>query len=227
MSKNNPITRRALCIGVGATAVMAALGSLQYVGSQPLVRPPGGQNEVNLTSKCIHCYRCIEVCPQHVVTAAPIDTGVLNMRTPRMEYSNCPPGQLDALRYCDSCVNTNNGVPLCAEVCPTGALDPLDASHAQQAVLGVAVLNTQTCIAYRSSFCAFCHDACIEARGEDQAAIYYINADAQDAASTRLPVVDPQKCNGCGACEAVCVSAQAGSTKDASQRAIIVQPLDL
>ena len=36
----------------------------------------------------------------------------------------------------------------------------------------------------------------------------------------------PTKCNGCGACEAVCVSAQAGSTMNASERAIVVKPLE-
>ena len=41
-----------------------------------------------------------------------------------------------------------------------------------------------------------------------------------------LCVVDPTKCNGCGACEAVCVSAQAGSTMNASERAIVVKPLE-
>lgn len=90
----------------------------------------------------------------------------------------------------------------------------------------MAVLNTETCIAYRSSFCAFCHDVCIQVRGEENAAIYYQNADAADALDTRLPVVDAEKCNGCGACEAVCVSAQAGSTMNASERAIVVKPLE-
>lgn len=157
------MTRRTLCIGVGATVAMAGLGALRYVGSEPLVRPPGGQDEENLVSRCVHCYRCIEACPEKVIVAASLDAGVL---------------------------------------------------------------NTETCIAYRSSFCAFCHDVCIQVRGEENAAIYYQNADAADALDTRLPVVDAEKCNGCGACEAVCVSAQAGSTMNASERAIVVKPLE-
>ena len=196
------------------------------MGSEPLVRPPGGQDEENLVSRCVHCYRCIEACPEKVIVAASLDAGVLNMRTPRMEFSDCYPGQLDDFRYCDFCAERNGGVPLCAAVCPSGALQlPVDYAPETE-VIGVAVLNTETCIAYRSSFCAFCHDVCIQVRGEEDAAIYYQNADATDALDTRLPVVDPAKCNGCGACEAVCVSAQAGSTMNASERAIVVKPLE-
>ena len=48
MAGGNPLTRRTLCIGVGATVAMAGLGALRYVGSEPLVRPPGGQPSVPL-----------------------------------------------------------------------------------------------------------------------------------------------------------------------------------
>lgn len=103
------------------------------------------------------------------------------MRTPRMEFSDCYPGQLDDFRYCDFCAERNGGVPLCAAVCPSGALQlPVDYAPETE-VIGVAVLNTETCIVYRSSFCAFCHDVCIQVRGEENAAIYYQNADATDA----------------------------------------------
>ena len=39
------MTRRTLCLGAGGAAVMLGLGGLKYAGSQPLVRPPGGQDE--------------------------------------------------------------------------------------------------------------------------------------------------------------------------------------
>ena len=34
MAGGNPLTRRTLCIGVGATVAMAGLGALRYVGSE-------------------------------------------------------------------------------------------------------------------------------------------------------------------------------------------------
>ena len=39
------MTRRTLCLGAGGAVVMLGLGGLKYAGSQPLVRPPGGQDE--------------------------------------------------------------------------------------------------------------------------------------------------------------------------------------
>ena len=95
MAGGNPLTRRTLCSCVGATVARAGLGARRYVGSEPLVRPPGGQDEENLVSRCVLCYRCIEACPEKVIVAASLDAGVLNMRTPRMEFSDCYPGQLD------------------------------------------------------------------------------------------------------------------------------------
>lgn len=226
MAKVDSLSRRTLCIGVGATVAMAGLGALRYVGSEALVRPPGGQDEEHLVSKCVHCYRCIEACPEKVIVAAPLETGLLNMRTPRMEFSACPPGQLDAFRYCDFCAERNGGVPLCVDACPTQALQ-LSADYSPSSeIIGVAELDQNLCIAYRSSFCAFCYDVCRQVRGEDEAAIYYQNADALGANDTRLPVVDADKCNGCGACEAVCVSAQAGSALDTTRRAIVIRPLE-
>ena len=41
------------------------------------------------------------------------------------------------------------------------------------------------------------------------------------------PIVLEDKCNGCGACESVCVSLQNGSIAEgATARAIVVHPLD-
>ena len=43
----------------------------------------------------------------------------------------------------------------------------------------------------------------------------------------RIVEIDEAKCNGCGACESVCVSLQNGSISEgATARAIVVHPLD-
>mgnify|MGYP000788137602 FL=1 len=43
----------------------------------------------------------------------------------------------------------------------------------------------------------------------------------------RIIEIDENKCNGCGACESVCVSLQNGSiSAGATERAIVVRPLE-
>lgn len=219
------ISRRTFAIGLGSTLALIGLGAGRYVGSVPVVRPPGGQDEIALVSKCVHCYRCMEACPFHLIVPSSIEQGILGMRTPRMKFSDNDPGVLDALKYCDFCARENGGVPLCAQVCPSDALDPGASFDSATAVIGVARLDENLCLAYRGARCAFCYDACRQVRGDDAAAIYYENAETADGTSL-LPLVDHAKCNGCGACESVCVSAQAGSTRNASVRAIVIDPLE-
>lgn len=196
------ITRRALCVGLGGTAALLGLGAVRYAGSAPLVRPPGGQDEEALVSACIRCEKCYEVCPRGVIAPAHLEDGILNMRTPVMNF--------DA-NWCDWCTEENGGEPLCVASCPTEALKV--GSTPETGVLGVAELNQDLCLAYRLIGCRFCYDACeFEAMELDENNRPYVIADA---------------CNGCGACESVCVSLQNGSiSAGATERAIIVRPLE-
>ena len=227
-SGGSAVTRRTFAIGLGSTIALLGFGSLRYVGSTPVVRPPGGEDDDALVAKCIHCYRCVEACPYRLIVPTSIEAGIMNMRTPHMDFSDNNPGVLEALKYCDFCARANGGIPLCVEACPTDALDARGGIDAGSSIIGTAAIDTNLCLAYRGARCAFCYDACRIARGDDACAIYYRGDTAAEASdgSTLLPLVDAAKCNGCGACESVCVSAQAGSTRDSSVRAITVVPLE-
>lgn len=218
-SDKHAISRRSLAIGLGSTAALLALGGLRYAGHNPLKRPPGGQDEAALVSACIRCQRCYEACPQHVIIPARIEDGLLGMRTPELDFSSNKPGELESLKYCDYCASSNGGVPRCVEVCPTQALLLSEGATAENTVIGVAQIDTNQCMAYRDTGCRFCYDACVKARGE-HAAIYLNNT-----STSPRPMVDASLCNGCGACESVCVSLQNGSiAADAKRRAIVVVP---
>lgn len=201
------VSRRTLFIGVGSTAALLGLGALRYAGHSPLVRPPGGQDESRLVSACIRCEKCYEACPRKVIVPAHIEDGLLGMRSPALNF--------DA-NYCDYCADENGGEPLCVKVCPTEALRlPVDAT-AETTLLGLAVIDESQCLAYRDTGCRYCYDACpyeaIELVGEGSNPRVIVLADA---------------CNGCGACESVCVSLKAGSiVSGVQERAIVVKPLE-
>ena len=194
------ITRRDLCIGLGGTAALFGLGSLKYVGSKPGVRPPGGQDEDQLLSACIRCEKCFEICPHNVIKPAHIEDGIFGMRTPRLDFHS---------GWCDWCGEANNGNPLCVAVCPTHALTLSPDATKEKTILGKAVINKDWCLAYKLIGCRYCYDACpYEALKLDE---------------NNRPYLVDDLCNGCGACESVCVSLKNASvTQGATNRAIVI-----
>lgn len=199
------VSRRTWVIGVGGVVTLLALGGLRYVGHQPLCHPPGGQDEKHLVSACIRCQRCIEACPRKVLVPAHIEAGLLGMRAPTFDFNNS---------YCDFCQEENDGHPLCAEVCPSGALVLPEGATPQTTIMGKAAIDTSTCLAYRDTGCRYCYDACP-----------YDAIELTSDGTNPKPIVKTDLCNGCGACESVCVSLKAASlASNATERAIKVRP---
>lgn len=203
-SESHLISRRSLCVGAGSIAALLGLGCVKFLPEEALVRPPGGQDEAALLAGCIRCEKCVEACPREVIKLAHLEDGLISMRTPQMNFYS---------DYCDFCAEENGGNPRCIEVCTTGALRLPKGTAAEDVILGKAVLYTDWCLAYHDTGCHVCYDACpYEAIELDE--------------ENHRPYVIEDKCNGCGACEAVCVSLTNGSraiATDATGRAIQVK----
>jgi ferredoxin-type protein NapG len=176
----------ALC-GVGAAAVATHPAN---ASATPL-RPPGGQDEGRLLSQCVRCDRCRSACPTDCISVSMIEDGILGIRTPVMDFRQ------GGCIFCDRCINA----------CPTdvlGAFDP----HADK--IGMAQIDPETCIAFRSpGSCERCKDHC------DFDAIVIIEGH---------PVVVRDRCNGCGMCQYVCPAVAKSS--DASTHGIDIYTLD-
>lgn len=199
------VTRRSLILGIGGIVTLGLLGGIRFAGAPPLVRPPGGQDYDRLIVGCICCEKCVEVCPQQVIKPAHIEDGIVGMRSPVLRFKSS---------YCDWCNEGGDGIPLCVEVCPTEALTLPQNATAETTLLGLAELNTETCLAFRDNGCRFCYDACPYS--------------AMELDEHNRPSVLVEHCNGCGACESVCVSLENGSVSSSGifERAIVVRALD-
>ena len=169
-------SRRMLLQAGGALAVTGLLTtSFNWTkkGAPVVLRPPGAGIELEFLSKCIRCGKCIEVCEYKTLLSAHGDQG-MGIGTPYFNPREMP---------CYLCMK-------CPDVCPTGALAPLDIREVK---IGVAEIDKELCYAYQGDVCRSC----------------WLNCPLIDEAlfmeDFQLPVVNPDKCVGCGICEYACV----------------------
>lgn len=208
------ISRRSLAIGAGGTIALLGLGSLRIIGSESICRPPGGQDEDSFIGACLRCERCREVCPQHVIVPAHLESGILNVRTPTLDFR---------LGWCDFCTDTNDGKPLCAQVCPTDALCLSEDATAEQVIIGKASINREWCLGWLLKGCEKCYDVCPYEAIEME---YLEGLGNYNKSDYKRPYVIEERCNGCGLCELECPSMQNSSlVKGATDRAITVKPI--
>jgi Fe-S-cluster-containing hydrogenase component 2 len=200
------ISRRRF-VGMAATfAVAASLPGLsEIIPSPSLVRPPGVFQEDEFLGKCVRCGACRDVCPVGGIRIAHLEQGLRNAGTPvlavpdgycmvfkDLEYPAVSKGSEKAAAQVGAvwkkAHEDQQMCSECAQVCPTGALQPMDLSHFH---LGTAVVYKEHCLAWLYGSCNFpCMDACV------------FNA----ITITVGPVVDAEKCVGCNQCSYVCVA---------------------
>lgn len=193
--ENSPreISRRTFLksTGIAFAALFVLGGAGALAKGKPLLRPPGGQDEDRFLSRCIRCDRCRSICHTSAITAAKITDGIVEARTPTMNYTR---------GYCDFCND-------CVEVCPTGALKEFDKDTVK---IGTAVVQKDICLAWVKGGCTICAEKC---------PFDVISLDEHNR-----PVVDEEKCKGCGVCEYECAAFILRSYVGGKNRGIIVQP---
>jgi len=138
----NSSRRDFLIYAGGSCAAMFVLGATgKTLKRAALLRPPGGQDEVDFISRCIKCDRCRSVCPASVIGLANLSDSVLDARTPIMKFH---------IGYCDFCNK-------CVEVCPTHALKPFNIKTVK---IGLAEVKKEICIAWDTAGCTICREEC-------------------------------------------------------------------
>jgi|WetSurMetagenome_2_1015567.scaffolds.fasta_scaffold53671_3 ferredoxin-type protein NapF len=143
------------------------------------LRPPGAIKEHVFTGLCLRCGNCIRTCPSKIIHPDTGQTGIFGFLSPIVRYKT------------DYCIKECNA---CTKVCPSRALQPLSLEQKQEYVIGTAQLDRAICL-FGISDC----NACVNACPFDAIKVIW-----DKEAYESYPVVDPLKCNGCGACEIRC-----------------------
>ena len=147
------------------------------------ITPPGSLSAKNLAQHCTACQLCISVCPNQVLRPS---GGLMNFMQPETSYER---------GYCrPECTK-------CSDVCPTGAIKPITKEEKTAIQIGHAVWIADNCIVNRDGQkCGNCERHC------PTGAIQMVPKDANNPKSLKIPVVNTERCIGCGACENLCPS---------------------
>ena len=182
-----------LAAGVGILGLGVANSS-----EHARLRPPGAISEKEFLSKCLRCGLCVEACPFDTLKLASFCDHAIANGTPFFIPREIP---------CYMC----DDIP-CVAACPSDALDKSLVSedsklNVRLSKMGVAVIDTEHCIAYAGIQC----DACVRSCPVMDKAlrIDYRHNNRTEKHALLVPVVDSDYCTGCGKCEHACVTKKA------------------
>ena len=148
---------------------------------QTKLTPPGSLSASNMAKRCTGCQLCVSECPNGVLRPS---TDLMHLMQPVMSYER---------GYCrPECTR-------CSDVCPAGAIKPLDDIEKSSIQIGHAVWIKKNCVPVTDGVeCGNCARHC------PSGAIEMVPSDPDDESSPMVPAVNEAACIGCGACEYVC-----------------------
>lgn len=194
--------RRAFLIGAGVALSATAMaqqkkkldgGLAPITQKQPPLRntpitPPGSKGVWHVSRHCTACQLCVAACPNDVLRPS---SDLNHFMQPVMSYER---------GYCrPECTR-------CSHICPAGAIEPILPSQKSAIQIGHAVWNKKNCVVLTDKVeCGNCARHCpVGAISMEPAESLW------DGVSDNIPVVpivNTERCIGCGACEYVCPAA--------------------
>ncbi|MBR0180398.1 MAG: 4Fe-4S binding protein [Prevotella sp.] len=150
---------------------------------QTPLTPPGSLSFDNFALRCTGCQLCVSECPNEVLRPS---SDLMHLMLPTMSYEHghCRP----------ECTR-------CSEVCPAGAIKPVDKDEKSSIQIGHAVWIKKNCVVLTDQVeCGNCARHC------PAGAIEMVPMDENDEESPMIPAINEAACIGCGACEYVCPS---------------------
>ncbi len=145
------------------------------------ITPPGSLSAKNMAQHCTACQLCVAACPNDVLRPS---TDLMKLMQPTMSYER---------GYCrPECTK-------CSEVCPAGAIRPITRADKSATQIGHAVWVKENCVPLTDGVeCGNCARHC------PSGAILMVASDEDNPSSPKIPVINTERCIGCGACENLC-----------------------
>lgn len=160
---------------------LAAIDRAEEPERKTPLAPAGSLSLKNFADCCTACQLCISVCPNDVLRPS---TSLATLMQPVMSYER---------GYCRPECNR------CSEICPAGAIRPVSIEEKSSIQIGHAVVNLDLCVVNTDDVdCGNCARHC------PSGAISMVRKDPDNEDSRRIPVVNEDRCIGCGACENLC-----------------------
>lgn len=177
----------------------AAIEYKQIPERKTPLTPPGSLSARNLQQHCTACQLCISNCPNGVLRP---NTSLDHFLQPVMEYEK---------GYCrPECTR-------CSSVCPTGAIRPITKEEKTSIQIGHAVWIKKNCVPVAKGItCGACAKHCpagaiqmvpIDKNVKMNEEGKWMDADGNPLNENeilRIPVVNEERCIGCGKCENLC-----------------------
>lgn len=194
-TENIDTARRSFLIGAGLLAAGVAQaqkdkkvdGGLATILDKKVperdtpILPAGSFSAKHFAQHCTGCQLCVAACPNGVLRPS---NGIMTLMQPHMEYER---------GYCrPECTK-------CSEVCPAGAIKPITPAEKSSIQIGHAVWVKKNCVVVTDNVeCGNCARHC------PNGAILMVPSDPKNQESHKIPVVNTERCIGCGACENLC-----------------------
>jgi polyferredoxin len=190
-----------VAVGAALVPLFRSEAGLDVNYNEKLIRPPGSVEEKEFLARCIRCAACMKVCPNNAIHPSLSEAGWEGIWSPLL---------IPRIGYCEpTCV-------LCSTVCPTGAINEINEVQKGWVVkkveektkpikIGLAFIDKGRCLPWAMNIeCIVCEEWC----PTSPKSIYLEEVDSFKRSGEMIhlkrPVVDPELCVGCGACEFAC-----------------------
>ncbi len=199
----------------GGVFTALAIGGGETAGTQTIpVRPPGSVPESSFLQMCIRCGECFKACPSDVLQPMGFEQGLNSLWTPEVvaDWAGCA----------SSC-------NACGQVCPTGAISALPLEEKRYVRMGLAVINSETCLPLAGrGACQLCVDECTAAGYN---ALEFIQTGTQvdeqgnpvAGSGFLAPYLLPDLCVGCGLCQTRCYGINVADRGVLKQSSIVIE----